>query len=105
MVWWNSLRLKSSSPRARRKAIEGLALAGDLNALKLLIASLNDEDPLVRCAGAKALGTFIDSESVAALVAALDDVNGAVRKYIDPAKISVVKAGDFKNKPPKGITP
>jgi zinc protease len=40
---------------------------------------------------------------VAALTPA--DVNAAVRKYIDPAKISVVRAGDFKNKPPKAIVP
>jgi zinc protease len=40
---------------------------------------------------------------VAALTPA--EVNAAVKKYIDPAKLSVVKAGDFKNKPPKAIVP
>jgi hypothetical protein len=25
-----------------------------------------------------------------------------MRKYIDPSKITIVKAGDFANKPPKG---
>ena len=42
-----------------------------------------------------------------AWVAALkpSDVNAAIKKYIDPAKLSVVKAGDFKNKPPKAIVP
>jgi zinc protease len=37
-------------------------------------------------------------------VAALtpDAVNSAMRKYIDPSKITIVKAGDFANKPPKG---
>jgi zinc protease len=29
------------------------------------------------------------------------DVNGAMRKYIDQSKITIVKAGDFKNHPPK----
>jgi zinc protease len=36
---------------------------------------------------------------VAALTA--EDVNAAMRKYIDPAKISMVKGGDFANHPPK----
>jgi zinc protease len=40
---------------------------------------------------------------VAALTVA--DVNSAIKKYIDPQKLSVVKAGDFKNKPPKAIVP
>jgi zinc protease len=37
-------------------------------------------------------------------VAALtpNDINGAMRKYIDQSKITIVKAGDFKNHPPKG---
>ena len=39
-------------------------------------------------------------------VAALtpEDVNAAMRKYIDPAKISIIKGGDFANKPPKPKT-
>ncbi|HEV8613219.1 MAG TPA: pitrilysin family protein [Gemmatimonadales bacterium] len=36
---------------------------------------------------------------VAELTAA--DVNAAVRKYLDPAKLSIVKAGDFAKHPPK----
>jgi zinc protease len=36
---------------------------------------------------------------VAGLTAA--DVNAAIRKYIDPAKIIIVKGGDFANHPPK----
>ena len=36
---------------------------------------------------------------VSALTAA--DVNGVVKKHLNPAKISVVKAGDFKSHPPK----
>ncbi len=34
-----------------------------------------------------------------------DQVNAAARKYIDPARISIVRAGDFKNKPPVKATP
>ncbi len=35
----------------------------------------------------------------------VDDVNAAVKKYLDPTKISIVKAGDFKGKPPLKSTP
>jgi hypothetical protein len=28
-------------------------------------------------------------------------VNATIKKYVNPAKFSAVKAGDFKNKPPK----
>ncbi len=38
-------------------------------------------------------------ERVTALTA--DQVNAAIKKYVNPAKLSSVKAGDFKNKPPK----
>jgi zinc protease len=34
-----------------------------------------------------------------------DQVNAAARKYIDPAKLSIVRAGDFKGKPPVKATP
>jgi zinc protease len=30
-----------------------------------------------------------------------NDINSAMRKYIDQSKITIVKAGDFKNHPPK----
>lgn len=33
------------------------------------------------------------------------DVNAAMRKYIDPAKIAIVKAGDFAGHPPKTAVP
>jgi zinc protease len=38
---------------------------------------------------------------IAALTPA--DINAAIKKYIDPKKLSVVMAGDFKNKPPKVV--
>jgi hypothetical protein len=31
------------------------------------------------------------------------DLNAAMKKYINPAKISSVEAGDFKNHPPKAM--
>ena len=79
MVWLESIRLRSGSPQTRRKAIESLTAAGKLPGLKLLIASLGDPDPQVRCAAAKALGTINEEFSVAARVAALADVSSEVR--------------------------
>ena len=34
-----------------------------------------------------------------------EQVNAAVRKYIDPSKLSLARAGDFKGKPPVGTNP
>ncbi len=33
----------------------------------------------------------------------MDEVNTVIRKYVNPAKFSAVKAGDFKNHPPKPV--
>jgi HEAT repeat protein len=79
MVWLDTIRLRSSSPRTRRKAIESLTDAGKLPGRKLLVASLGDPDPQVRCAAAKALGTINEEFSVAARVAALADESSEVR--------------------------
>lgn len=35
----------------------------------------------------------------------VEDVNAAVKKYLDPSHISIVRAGDFKNKPAAGVKP
>jgi zinc protease len=34
----------------------------------------------------------------------VDQVNASIRKYVNPAKLSAVKAGDFKNHPPKPMS-
>ena len=34
-----------------------------------------------------------------------DQVNAALRKYIDPKKIIIVRAGDFAKNPPVKATP
>ncbi|MDQ6634797.1 MAG: insulinase family protein, partial [Gemmatimonadota bacterium] len=41
--------------------------------------------------------------AIAALT--VDQVNAAVKKYFDPAKISIVRAGDFKGKPAVKVMP
>jgi len=33
----------------------------------------------------------------------VDEVNATIKKYVNPAKFSAVKAGDFKNHPPKPV--
>ena len=47
--------------------------------------------------------TMAYDQALEARVAALtvDQVNATIKKYVNPAKLSAVKAGDFKNKPPK----
>lgn len=42
-------------------------------------------------------------ERVAALT--VDDVNRALRKYIDPRRLVLARAGDFANNPPARVTP
>jgi zinc protease len=51
--------------------------------------------------------TMVYDSTYEAAVDALtvDQVNAAVKKYLDPAKISIVRAGDFKGKPPMKGTP
>ncbi|MBA4071979.1 MAG: insulinase family protein [Gemmatimonas sp.] len=47
--------------------------------------------------------TMVFDQSLEDRVAKLtaDEVNATIRKWVNPAKMSAVKAGDFKNKPPK----
>jgi HEAT repeat protein len=87
MIWLNSRRLRSSSPQTRRKAIESLTAARSLRGLRLLIASLGDQDPEVRWAAAKALGTINEELSVAARAAALaEDVTATVVNEVRAAQ-------------------
>ncbi len=80
MVWWNTLRLKSSSPEVRRKALEALDPARHERALELLLAGLADEDAPVRCAAVSGLERVASDQAVAALITALDDPDSNVRQ-------------------------
>ena len=80
MVWWNTLRLKSSSPEVRRKAVESLDATGDARSLELLLAAMEDEDAQVRCAAIKGLEQVRDDQSIVALATALQDPNSGVRE-------------------------
>ena len=80
MVWWNTLRLKSSNPEVRRKAVESLDAAGDARSLELLLAVTGDEDAQVRCAAIKGLGQVRDDQSIIALATALQDPDSGVRE-------------------------
>ena len=79
MIWFDSLRLCSSSARARWRAVQNLTVSSDRRALPLLVGSLGDEEPGVRCAAAKALGSLGDQRSLIALLVALDDPEATVR--------------------------
>jgi zinc protease len=65
----------------------------------------SDDASLANMLANQAVGqrTMSDEQRLEAWVAELtvDEVNAAMRKYIDPSKISMVKAGDFANNPPK----
>jgi len=89
MVWLDSFRLRSGSPQTRRKAIERLTAAGKLRSLKLLIGSLEDQDPEVRYAAAEALSTISKELSVAARLAARADLSAtaALKEVQDPQRI------------------
>ena len=80
MVWWNTLRLKSSCPEVRRKALERLDATKDARALELLLAGLADEDAQVRCTAIKGLEQIKDDQSIIALATALQDPNSGVRE-------------------------
>ena len=85
MVWWNTLRLKSSSPEVRRKAFENLDPTRDARSLELLLAGLGDEDPQIRCAAVKGLEQVKDDQSMIALTTALQDPDsGCVRRWRQP---------------------
>lgn len=79
MVWLDSIRLRSGSPRTRRKAIVSLTATGKLPGLKALIARLGDPDPRVRCAAAQVLEQQADPAHVPQFLALLGDEHFEVR--------------------------
>ena len=84
MVWFNTLRLKSSNPEVRSRALEclGESLAGSSNTrdTERIFASLYDENPLVRCAAVRALEKGNKKDAVPSLISALKDSHYQVRE-------------------------
>lgn len=56
MQWLNHRRLKSNDAKMRERAINSLAQKAGVNEIKLFAQALNDENPGVRTAAAKAIG-------------------------------------------------
>jgi HEAT repeat protein len=79
MVWLDSIRLRSSSPQRRRKAIESLTAAREMPDVKSLIASLGDPDGMVRLAAAQLLEQQADPEHLPHFLALLGDEHFEVR--------------------------
>jgi HEAT repeat protein len=86
MIWLDSRRLRSASAQTRRKAIERLTNEANLRSLRMLVASLGDQDPQVRCAAAKALNTITQELSVASRVAALTHADGVASAGVAVAR-------------------
>ncbi len=80
MVWWDTLRLKSTNPEVRRKALENLGGTGDARAFELFLAGLDDEDRQVRCAAVRGFEQIKHDQSAAALMNALKDPSHEVRE-------------------------
>src|SRR5436189_4624832 len=70
---------KDSSAPARALSVALLGAEKTTGAADALTAALDDKSPLVRMAGAKALGGFADRTLVSKLEAILEDKNAAVR--------------------------
>src|SRR6267142_2053574 len=78
--WWDGLRLKSSNPRTRSKAVENLSGSTHSRDTERLLASLQDKSPHVRCAAVRALAESRSPDSLKSLLSALSDVSPEVRE-------------------------
>ena len=78
--WWDGLRLRSSNPRVRSKAVENLSGSTHSRDTERLLASLQDKSPHVRCAAVRALAESRSPDSLKSLLGALSDVSPEVRE-------------------------
>lgn len=78
--WWGNLRLKSSDPAIRSKAIENLSSSWHSRDTERVFASLQDQSPQVRCAAVRALEKSKRPEALKSLVGALRDRAPEVRE-------------------------
>ncbi len=85
MAWLSNLRLRSSSPQTRRKAIESLTAddntrtAADAKRIKPLLKSARNPDPAVRLTAVAALGKEPNSFGTEPLLDRLCDADPRVR--------------------------
>jgi HEAT repeat protein len=79
MAWLNKMRLKSTDPEVRSKAVEKLDGSANSPDTDRIYASLTDESPQVRCAAIRALEKAHNRLSVESMIGALQDVSYQVR--------------------------
>ena len=79
-AWWDTLRLKSTNPLVRSKAVENLSGSTRSGDTERLLASLQDESPHVRCAAVKALEKARSQNTLRSLLIALNDDAPEVRE-------------------------
>src|SRR6516225_4943394 len=79
-AWLDSLRLKSTNPRVRSKAVESLSASSRSSDTERLLASLHDESPQVRCAAVRALEKSRSPNALKSLLIALNDDAAEVRE-------------------------
>src|SRR5215831_9050361 len=78
---WNNLRLKSSNPLVRSKAVDSLSGSTNSRDTERILASLHDKSPHVRCAALRALAKKSrHPEALKSLVNALSDTSAEVRE-------------------------
>lgn len=78
--WLDTLLLRSTNPRLRCKAVEGLSGSDRPSDTQLLLASLEDKDPRVRCAAVRALANGKRPDCLDRLAGALQDASFEVRE-------------------------
>ena len=77
-AWLDTFRLRSSNPLVRSKAVEKLSASP--HDTELILASLNDKSPHVRCAAVRALERSRPAHFLKSLVTALGDAAPEVRE-------------------------
>jgi HEAT repeat protein len=80
MAWLTSLRLKSTNPQVRLRALENLAGSANSKDTEIFLASLSDRNPQVRCAAIRALEKVRGETSAKSLIGALGDPIYEVRE-------------------------
>src|SRR5439155_12618750 len=82
MAWLNNLRLNSSDPEVRSKAVQNLDGSANSRDTDRIYASLTDQSPQVRCAAIRALEKAHNQHSVRSMIGALRDVSHQVREAV-----------------------
>lgn len=80
-AWWGNVRLNSTDPLVRSKAVKNLSGSNHSRDTERVLASLHDESTSVRCAAVRALEKKSRSpDALRSLVGALNDRAGEVRE-------------------------